>query len=580
VNARFFDLTPYANITARIRQDSFEEHPQERANLTHPVTRTSLPAWRLPLRTWQHEAFESWIAQRPEDALFVATPGAGKTRFAARLTHALLTDRAVSRVIVVVPREHLKAQFARAMAGAWIQLDHKFRNGDRTLAHDLHGAVVTYQQVAAAPRTFAALTRVPTLVVFDEIHHAGEQATWGQALRDAFGEARYRICLSGTPFRSDGARIPFVQYHAGECVAHTSYDYAQALNDGVCRALVFPMQGGEAEWISRDGEQMRAGFEEGVDKRYMSERLRTALTQPAWLGDVLERAHLKLLETRAQGHPDAGGLIAAMNQEHARFVADLLEKRVGVRTEPVVSDLDDASRRIVAFGKSRDPWIVAVHMISEGVDIPRLRIGVFASNVVSELYFRQFCGRFVRTGSDPQREREAFVYLADDPRLRIMASSITDDVRRSLRAKRKHDEVAAALAAAQRTEHVPDEGAYASISATAREGKILDFGPLFNPTAYYATPEPKHETPLLAHEPQQPEYPEQTHAERRELLRRELQSLVALASTTFSVNHKLVHATLNERFGGKVATASITDLEARRRLIHRWLERRVYDGLR
>jgi len=82
------------------------------------VSRATLPEWRLPLRTWQHEAFDAWNLKRPADALVVATPGAGKTRFATRLAHAVLADRSATRVIVVVPREHLKAQVARAMAGA------------------------------------------------------------------------------------------------------------------------------------------------------------------------------------------------------------------------------------------------------------------------------------------------------------------------------------------------------------------------------------------------------------------------------------------------------------------------------
>ena len=551
--------------------------------------RTALPEWRLPLRAWQHEAFDTWNATRPLDALVVATPGAGKTRFAARLAHAVLADRSVSRVIVVVPREHLKAQVARAMAGALVQLDHRFRNLDRSLATDLDGAVVTYQQVAAAPQIFAALTRPPTLVILDEIHHAGDQATWGQALRDAFGQARHRVALSGTPFRSDGAAIPFIEYAAGECVASTSYDYARALGDGVCRALVFPLHGGEAEWVSRDGEIMRATFEEKIDKKYQSERLRTALTQASWLGDVIDKANLRLLELREAGHRDAGGLIAAMNQDHARFVADLVEARTGVKPALVVSDLDDASGRITAFANSREPWIVAVHMISEGVDIPRLRVGVFASNVVSELYFRQFCGRFVRTGADPEREREAFVYLPDDGRLRAIASRITEDVRKALRAPSEYDEVAAALAAANREPMTPDEGLYASIAATARESHTLDFGPLFNPAKYLAAPSQseiraaaaaardvarERETPATRAEP------ELTHAERRESLRRDLRALVTRASTQFAVDHKLVHATLNQRFSGPVATATLAGLDARRKLVTHWLERGVYDGMR
>jgi superfamily II DNA or RNA helicase len=545
------------------------------------VPRSSVSLWRLPLRAWQSEAFAIWERTRPSDALFVATPGAGKTRFATRLAHALLAERSVVRTIVVVPREHLKAQFARAMAGAGIQLDHRFRNGDLVLADDLDGAVVTYQQVAAAPRRFAALTRVPTLVVLDEVHHAGEQATWGAALREAFGAARYRVALSGTPFRSDGSAIPFVPYERGTCVADFSYDYAQALGDGVCRALVFPLHGGEAEWVSRDGITMRANFDEALEARHASERLRTALTQPAWLGDVLEKAHLRLLEARALGHADAGGLIAAMNQEHARFVADLLERRTGVKPEIVVSDLDDASRRIASFARSREAWIVAVHMISEGVDIPRLRVGVFASNVVSELYFRQFCGRFVRTSADSTAAREAFVYLPDDARLRVLAGRITDDVRRGLRSAVERDDGAAALAAARAEVRTADAGAYASIAAT-HEGRTLDFGPLFNPAAFLAPPANADAAGAGAQAPAAAEAEAVivTHAERREDLRRELRGLVARASSAFGVDHKRVHATLNQRFGGSVATATVAALESRRKLLHVWLERRVYDGLR
>lgn len=539
--------------------------------------------WRLPLRAWQHAAFTAWSDERPPDALIVATPGAGKTRFAARVVHALFESREITRAVVVVPREHLKAQVARALAQSGIQLDHTFSNATRTLAADVHGAVVTYQQVAAAPRLFRDMIRnSASVVVLDEIHHAGEEATWGQALRDAFGDARFRIAMSGTPFRSDGAAIPFVRYASGLSIADFSYDYAQALQDGVCRALVFPLHGGDAEWISRDGEEMHASFDTLLDRRHESERLRTALTQPAWVGDVLEKAHLRLLSMRMSGHPDAGGLVAAMNQEHARFIAGLLERRVGVKPEIVVSDMDGASKRIGAFAASRDPWIVAVHMISEGVDIPRLRVGVFASNVVTEMYFRQFCGRFVRTTSD-RGDREAYVYVPDDKRIRRLAAEITVDVRSALRLRKDSDDPGALLAAANRAERAPDEGAYASISAVATESHTLDFGPLFNPAAMFEEP------PAPAAAPRRPEPHESTAAasadaptnvERKERVRRDLQALVSRVSQQFGVDHKWVHATLNQRCGGSVATATLTELEARRRVAGGWLARRIYDGLR
>jgi len=531
-----------------------------------------VPAWKLPLRRWQREAFEAWSSTRPRDALIVATPGAGKTRFASRLAHALLTEREVQRIVAVVPREHLKGQLAAAMTGSGIALDARFENGAGALASDMHGAVITYQQLAFAPQVFRALARVPTLVILDEIHHAGDQATWGNALREAFESARYRVGMSGTPFRSDGTPIPFVQYYRGESQADYAYDYTQALRDGVCRPLVFPLQGGYAEWVSADGNIVSASFDTAMPSRALqSERLRTVLTQENWLGDVIAKAHAKLMELRAGAHPDAGGLAVAMNQQHARFIADLMQQRLGIRPAIVVSDEDGASKRINAFGRSRDPWIVAVHMISEGVDIPRLRVGIYASNVNTEMYFRQFCGRFVRT----QRaggNQHAFVYLPDDPRLRELASRVTHDVRAYLKAQGEFDELAAAMRA--QSERGETGSQFAGISAYVEGERTLDYGPLFNPLAYYveetAPPVPQAEpVPVV-----------RSKSEEKETLRKTLQGLVSQASIRFGVEHRKIHATLNQRFGGPIAFATAESIERRRAAVLRWLERNRYDGLK
>jgi superfamily II DNA or RNA helicase len=309
-------------------------------------------------------------------------------------------------------------------------------------------------------------------------------------------------------------------------------------------------------------------------------RERTALTQANWVGDVLQKAHLRLLAVRAAGQRDAGGLVAAMNQEHAHFIAGLMQRRIGVQPAVVVSDFEDASRRITAFGWSRDPWIVAVHMISEGVDIPRLRVGVFASNIVTEMYFRQFCGRFVRTIGSSVDEREAYVFVPDDHRIRSLAARITVDVRTAIR-ERDIANAEAEAAAAQRSERAADAGLYVSIAARATEGRTLDFGPLFNAAAYFAAPAvPPAEAARSAAAPPRASDPEPTHAERKESLRKAVHGLVSHVSSTFGVDHKLVHATLNVRCGGPVATATAGELEQRRAVIMQWLARRTYDGLR
>jgi superfamily II DNA or RNA helicase len=539
------------------------------------------------LRGWQRAAFERWNAERPADSLIVATPGAGKTRFATRVAHALLRDGAAGRVLVVVPREHLKAQVARATMGAGIVLDHRFANAQRRLAQDVHGAVVTYQQVCAAPRLYRQLARdaqaenAPLAVLLDEIHHAGDDATWGRALRDAFDPAAFRVALSGTPFRSDGTAIPFVRYDGGLSVADFSYDYAAALRDGVCRALVFALHGGEAEWIARDGMQMSASFDTALrESSHRSERLRTMLSSDEWLGDVLARAHLRLMSVRAEGHRDAGGLVAAMNQDHARAIAALMERRLGVRPTIVVSDLADASERIATFARSTDPWIVAVHMVSEGVDIPRLRVGVFASNVVTEMYFRQFCGRFVRT-IDGSVDPEAYVFVPDDLRLRELAHGITIDVRHGLRGRDAREEEIAAFAAAQRAERAGDGGLYEAIAARSTDERVVDFGPLFAPAAWAAGSAGEVATVAAALHDEDPlPTPTLTTAERKESLRRSLHGLVARVCVRFGVEHRKVHATLNQRVGGSVVTATERELDLRRRVAEVWLARDRYDGLR
>ena len=532
-----------------------------------------LRAWRLALRRWQRDAFDAWHTERPRDALIVATPGAGKTRFAARLAHAILADKVARRIIVVVPREHLKAQVAFAMAQAGLRIDHRFSNASGGLAADVHGVAVTYQQVAIAPQLYRSLCTIPTIAILDEIHHAGDAAAWGAALKDAFGRAVHRISLSGTPFRSDGTAIPFVRYERGECVSDFAYDYADALRDGVCRPLVFPLQGGFAEWVSNDGELHSASFDQALrSKSRMSERLRTVLVQASWIGDVIQKAHMRLTELRRNEHHDAGGLIIAMNQEHARFLADLVRTRTGTEPQIVVSDEDGASRKIAAFSRSSEPWIVAVHMVSEGVDIPRLRVGVYASNVVTEMYFRQFCGRFVRAQSNAGTQN-AYVYLPDDPRLRELATRVTADVRGVLNIKRDMDE----LELAQRTRTEPGDrvNLFEAIAANVGDERVLDYGPLFNPNAFSEPPQPD---PEPEPEPEPEIEPVLSIGEEKDLLRRSLSALVAQVSTRFAVEHKKIHATLNQRYGGPIARATVDSLRKRRAAALAWLER-GYDGV-
>lgn len=202
---------------------------------------SDLISWpsHVHLRPWQrralgrvmHKQFKR-LAQR--DSLVVATPGSGKTLLALSIAHTMLGEGFVERIVVVTPTNHLRFQWADAADTVGIHLDPHWSNADGVEANDFHGIAVTYSQVSFAAPLYRLQSKKPTLVVLDEIHHAGDELRWGASMRQAFEAADYRLALSGTPFRSDNNPIPFIPYEEGRSKADFEYSYGEALADGVC----------------------------------------------------------------------------------------------------------------------------------------------------------------------------------------------------------------------------------------------------------------------------------------------------------------------------------------------------------
>jgi superfamily II DNA or RNA helicase len=403
------------------------------------------------LRAWQREALARLEESTSSSFLAVATPGAGKTTFALIAVRRALLARQVRRCVIVVPTHHLKRQWAHAAERLHLHLDPEWTAGYGALPSDVHGVVVTYQQVAASPGGLRDLVR-GAYAVLDEIHHAGESRSWGDGVRFAFEHAERRLCLSGTPFRSDQSTIPFVHYDGDLARPDYEYGYGDALKDRlVVRPIYFPRINGHMEWTAPGGLDCAATFDDPLTRDLANQRLRTALdTGGDWLPSVLVQAHAQLTHLR-RGDPMAGGLIIAMDQEHARAIVEIMHDRL--RVLPIVATSDDpaASHKIADFVDSAAPWIIAVRMVSEGVDIPRLRVGVYATNTVTELFFRQAVGRLVRWTGGPGRQA-AYMLIPDDKRLRTFATGIAEQRRHSLR-KPSHDDDIFAISAAPEHEH-------------------------------------------------------------------------------------------------------------------------------
>jgi hypothetical protein len=186
------------------------------------------------------------------------------------------------------------------------------------------------------------------------------------------------------------------------------------------------------EWTAPGGLEYAATFDDPLTRELANQRLRTALdAEGDWLASVIEQAHAQLSHLRTRD-PRAAGLVIAMDQEHARSIAHIMQARLGVTAVVATSDEPSASEKISAFAGGTPPWIVAVRMVSEGVDIPRLRVGVYATNTVTDLFFRQAVGRLVRWSGRDARQT-AYMFIPDDLRLRTFATGIAEQRRHSLR---------------------------------------------------------------------------------------------------------------------------------------------------
>ncbi len=558
-----------------------------------PVRPDLLP----PLRSWQRAAYDAYFRGSQRDFLLVATPGAGKTTFALTLAAELLARREVAAVTVVTPTEHLKHQWARAAHRMAIAIDPAFSNAQGKAAADFNGVAVTYAQVAAHPALHMQRTLARrTLVIFDEIHHTGDALSWGEAARTAFDPARRRLGLTGTPFRSDTNPIPFVTYARDadgslRSMADYTYGYGPALADGVVRPVIFLAYSGEMRWRNRAGDELGGTLGAPMTPDQLGYAWRTALDPGgAWIARVLEAADRRLTEVR-RGMPDAAGLVIASDHADAREYARLLQQISGARPVVVLSDDPAASKKIARFAASGDRWMVAVRMVSEGVDIPRLAVGVYATSVGTALFFAQAIGRFVRAR---QRGETASVFLPSIPPLLGYAAELEAERDHVLERGGAPAAEDAELEAARRERDTADEleaAEFRALEASAHFDRVLYDGAEFGVSAeeedFLGLPgllPPDQVAVLLRSRRATVTVPAQaaaaepaaepdraTAGESLTALRKELNGLVAARHHSTGQQHGVIHAELRRACGGPaLGQASAEQIRSRIEMMRKW----------
>lgn len=407
-------------------------------------------AFKFEPREWQEQFLAKVRKNQPgKPFLLIAVPGSGKTYAALEAARLWIRKASDHCLMVVVPSDNLRSQWKKEAVKFGIQL--QSNEFGINFKHGFQGGVTTYASVLSNPELFKRLTHSkPTMVVFDEIHHAADTAAYGRSITEAFYYAKEKLCMSGTPWNSNG-KISFLDYDENG-FAKPDHQYAQtdALKDDVVRYLVFDygkgkltdVETGEIHELDKDTKKYQASW-----------RLNHLLNPDGdFVKKLLAASDSKLDEIRTY-IPDAGGLVICVDQMHAFKIAKVLESISGEKPSLIVSDTTKENDSVERFRNCKKKWMVSVRKVSEGTDIKRLQVLSYLTNCTTELFFRQAIGRVCRTRNI--EDFEGYVFLPADPRMIDLAKNIESLQVQALKEEAEEDEKEAEEKEKSETEQAP-----------------------------------------------------------------------------------------------------------------------------
>lgn len=412
----------------------------------------------LKLRPWQAEALAKalkWLVEDRSDRHFLinAAPGAGKTLASCAIAQALIDRNEIERVVVIAPRDEVVSQWSEDFRRVTGRFMAKVTAGDGDISGLEMDVCATWSAVQGLMPELQAVCRASrVLVICDEHHHAAVEAAWGTSADSAFMDSAFVLVLTGTPVRSDGAQSVWLAYDDLGTIDHPdagtyTLTYGQAVDLGYCRPVTFhrhegkftvDLDGGHSVQVSghhpaelpKDLARV-PGLQTALDFYRLA---RTPQFEPdkttpkidGYQATMLEWGSQKLTELRLR-MPDAGGLVIAPTIEMAEYMLTLIEMLEGERPLLVHSQMPNPKSRIKAFRNTDKRWLVSVAMVSEGVDIKRLRVLVYLPSALTELAFRQAIGRAVRTAG-PDDDTRAYVVMPSFETFEVYARRVEEEM--------------------------------------------------------------------------------------------------------------------------------------------------------
>lgn len=392
--------------------------------------------------------------------------GAGKSPMAAWLAKTLLDEYDVEHVLVLVPWVSIQGDVDKGMLGAFGETmgldarDRFFTYGRRQVRQPrpkMDATITLYQEVCcqeaietlkmwkAEGFTFA--------LICDEIHHTNEiNSTWGAYVEQIQALASYSIFMSGTYFRSDRKPISCIPLDAsGDPIKDYRFTYTNGVKENVVRAVTTRDVDAKIVLYDRIRDRKYERMLSEIENRELSEAKKQVLDPNGeCIRHMIETVHSALMQTRSK-FPDAACLFVcrpggseevtregggqAIEDRNVHKIANQIQA-ITRETPTVVTHHDrDAVGKIAQFRRGMDPYLVAINMVSEGCDIPRLRAVAFCRYTKSEMLFRQVVGRALRL-HQPEDGTAAQIYIPAFPELIKFAEDLYKEAQEGIRDRR------------------------------------------------------------------------------------------------------------------------------------------------
>ena len=410
----------------------------------------------IQLRPWQIEAMDKalkYYKSSNKHFIINAAPGCGKTICASVIAKELIDSLTVERVIVIAPRSEVVRQWSDEFEFVTGRPMLKVTGSDLDIDGYGLDLCATWSAVQNLKDGFHKVcSSSSTLIICDEHHHAAVKAAWGDGADSAFLNAKHVLVLTGTPIRSDGKETIWMAYDSNGQINHPqegtyTLSYGQAVEYGYCRPATFHRHEGNFT-VSLEGEKIASvngsncetdlinknkisGLKEALDfyrlactRQFIDDKKTPDVN--AYQGTMLKWGINKLNQVRLE-MPSAGGLVIAHNIEMAQYMCDILEILEGEKPTLIHSQVTNPEQKIDAFRRTNKRWLVSVAMVSEGVDIKRLRVLVYLPNAQTELFFRQAIGRVVRSFGKNDNT-SAYVVMPKIPQFEKFALNIEKEM--------------------------------------------------------------------------------------------------------------------------------------------------------